>query len=181
MKHSIFKFLVFSLLLFSACSDNENTTDPIAQDPCEMVSCGEGTCDNGTCNCDMGYEKDTDGACTIPWASNFVATDIEATDLCDQNSVNAGSFIYNLDISMEDATTLSTLNLFGYGSGNIIEIEVTGPDTIEIDFTDAANRVFVGSGTLTDGVLTINYTATFPNNGGMDTCVTTISYNTTAE
>ena len=81
---------------------------------------------------------------------------------------------------MVDATNLSTRNLFGYGTSNIIEIEVTGPDSITFNYTDTFNRVFVGSGALTDGVLTMNYTATFPNNQGMDTCVTTISYNTTA-
>ena len=73
-------------------------------------------------------------------------------------SVNEGVFVYNTAFKMLDATTLNTFNLFGYGSSNEISMNVTGPTTVEVNFTDVAGRIFKGTGTLTDDVLTINIT-----------------------
>lgn len=111
------------------------------------------------------------------WAANFIGN-LSASETCDATSVNPGNVSYNTIFTRVDNTTLSSKNLFGYGTSNVIEINVISANEIKINYTDVANRVFTGTGTKTNNKLTINYTCVFPNNQGTDTCTTVITYDT---
>lgn len=125
--------------------------------------------------CDLGYKKDSNNNCSIPWSGNFVGANLASQDICTGN--DNGTFIYNTTITMDNPTTLSTRNLFGYTNSNIIKLKVISPTEISMDFTDASNRVFKGTGTKTGNKLTIDFTVDFPNNGlTSNICSTVITY-----
>lgn len=146
-------------------------------DPCADTFCGDkGTCVDGFCECDLGYESDQEGLCNNAWANKFVRENIQATDNCSAGSTNAGAFNYNTTIALENPTTLKSFNLFGYGSSNLIEIELTGSENLTIDFTDYAGRKFKGEGIKDGNLVTIDAIITFPNGGGADTCNTLLRY-----
>ena len=54
--YAFFISLVFILLFVGACKK-----------PCKEVDCGHGTCNeaDGTCNCEPGWNKDSDGKCSL--------------------------------------------------------------------------------------------------------------------
>ena len=167
MKNLFYLALLLSAFIVISCN----------QDPCKDVVCGdEGTCLEGTCDCNTGWEKDSAGLCNTAWADKFVGTNVASEDVCTAGSVNAGTFTYNTTVTKTNATTLSTTNLFGYGATNTINIDVTSSADVSINDTDVAGRVFTGTGTKVGNVLTIDAIVTFPNNGGADTCVTTLTY-----
>lgn len=159
-------FLFFALFIISCDSD-----------PCKDVVCGdEGTCIAGVCDCNMGYEKDADGLCNTAWSTKFVGANLSATDSCSAGSANAGVFVYATTITMDDATTLSTTNLFGYTATNVIKMDVTSSTEVSINYTDVAGRVFTGSGTKDGSMLTLDVIVDFPNSTVNDTCTTMIMY-----
>jgi hypothetical protein len=167
MKNLFYLALLLSAFIVISCD----------QDPCKDVVCGnEGTCLEGICDCNFGWEKDSADLCNTPWSIKFVRPFIPSTDSCYGGSVNSGVFVYSTDINFVDATSLRTTNLFGYGSSNVIDVDVTSSTEISINHTDLAGRVFTGTGSKVGNVLTINAIVTFPNNGGADTCVTTLTY-----
>lgn len=145
-------------------------------DPCKDVVCGdEGTCVDGTCDCNFGYEKDADNLCNTPWAMKFVGSNLSATDSCYGGSQNVGVYVYATNITMTDATTLSSTNLFGYGSSNVIDVDVTSSNEVSINYTDVAGRIFSGSGMKSGNTLTMDVVVQFPG-GGADTCKTMVNY-----
>lgn len=166
MKNLFYLALLFSAFIVISCD----------QDPCKDVVCGdEGTCLEGVCDCNTGWEKDSAGLCNVAWADKFVMNNISSSDSCTAGSVNAGVFVYNSAITKLSATTLSSANLFGYGTSNAIELDVTSSTDVSINYTDVGGRVFTGTGTKVGNVLTINTIVTIPNRG-MDTCVTVLTY-----
>lgn len=152
------------------------TCQPVIVDPCANVNCQNGTCVNGNCDCDPGYELDANGQCTVEWSADFVGVNLAAQDVCTPGSLNAGTFIYAADISATGPTTLSSSNLFGYGSSNTIPLTVTSATEVSVNYTDIGGRNFVGTGTKSGNTLTMDVVVSFSNNGGTDTCQTTITY-----
>ena len=167
MKNLFYLALLLSTFIVISCD----------QDPCKDVVCGaEGTCLQGTCDCNFGWEKDSANLCNVAWADKFVMNNIPTSDSCSAGSVNAGVFVYNSAIQKQDATTLRSFNLFGYGSSNVIDLDVTSSTDVSINYTDVAGRIFTGTGSKVGNVLTIEAMVTFPNNVSADTCVTVLTY-----
>ncbi|MGH1337938.1 MAG: hypothetical protein ACRBFS_17590 [Aureispira sp.] len=166
MKNLFYLALLFSAFIVISCD----------QDPCKDVVCGaEGTCIEGSCDCNFGYEKDSADLCNTAWATKFVKANVPSQDTCYGN--NNGVFLYNTTVTMDDATTLSTSNLFGYTASNIIKMDVTSSTDISINYTDVAGRVFTGTGSKVGNVLTLDVIVDFPTAGvSNDTCVTTLTY-----
>lgn len=155
--------LLFGFIITSCSSDDSTSIDDSANS------------DDSTFNCDFGFEKGADGKCNIPWAEKFVKTNIPSQDTCTGN--DNGIFIYNTTITMDNATTLSTTNLFGYTASNIIKLNVISSTEISLDYTDASNRVYKGTGSKVGNKLTINFTVDFPQDGfASNTCSTVITY-----
>lgn len=163
MKNLIYLF-IGALLVFSC-------TTP---DPCKDKVCGtSGTCTEGICICDSGYEQDSIGACNVEWSAKFIKASAVAQDTC--VGVNVGTFNYNMGIARKSATALTTTNFAGYGAANIVEIDVTSSTNLSINYTDVANRVFTGTGSISSGVITLDVIVDFPSNPVSDTCTTTIT------
>lgn len=137
-----------------------------------ITSCNS---DDSTLNCDFGYEKDANDKCSIPWAQKFVRTNLASKDEC--TGKDNGTFIYNTTITLKNATTLSTSNLFGFTASNIIELNVISPTEVSFNYTDIAGRIFTGTGTKIGNELTLNFKVNFPTAGVLDNvCTTVITY-----
>lgn len=181
MKNLIILFLA-AALAFSCnpdkCADVVCTVgtcvDGVCVDPCDSLDCGVGgTCTTGLCICNTGYEQDSAGACNIEWSAKFLGANVAAQDVC--TGVNNGTFNYNMTISRGSENMLSTTNFAGYGASNVVNIDVTSSTNLSVNYTDVSNRVYTGSGSIANGVITMDVIVDFPNGGGSDTCVTTIT------
>lgn len=120
-------------------------------------------------SCDKDDDNKTD------FTQNFVGTNLAVQETCQGN--NNGTFLYSIDITKEDETTLLTNNLFGYGTSNIVKLDVTSANEISINYTDVAGRIITGTGVKTDNELKIDVVIDFPTQGLVnDTCTTVITY-----
>lgn len=138
-----------------------------------LLSCNSD--DDNVKDCAFGFEKDTSGDCNTAWAEKFIGTNLACEDTCKGN--DNGVFLYNTNITMEDETTLSTTNLFGYTASNIIKMKVTGVNEVTINDTDAGGRTFKGTGILKDNQLIIDVVVTFSDpNLSNNICKTIIAY-----
>lgn len=156
-----FAWLTFLILFFTSC-----TTDP-----CDGVACDNGVCDavSGKCICSRGYQIDNSGVCTVMWTTKFAAN-YNVSDTC--TGSNAGLTVYNSTITAIDAQNLSISN-FG-NTGRSIAIEQNTSATFEIDLT-SNDTIFLGSGSLVDTILVINYTINDTTNQRIDACTATFT------
>lgn len=118
-------------------------------DACEDVNCSNGICDDGNCFCDVGFE----GAnCDTEERQKFIA-EYTAEENC-----NPGDFDYDISITA-NPTSISHVTVSNLGDFNFdIEATVDGTD-ISID-SESNGYTVVGSGMLSNGLLTLEYTLT---------------------
>lgn len=166
---NLVKFLSFAAL-FAAF-----TTSCTEDDPCKDVVCGDyGNCNEGVCECVYGYEQDADGLCNTTWSAKFAAgPNAPAADTVYGDN-GSSSLLYNMTVSVVDSVNLSTTNLGGFGSTNVVDMEATSSYDLLINDTDIAGRVFNGTGTINGNQITLNYTVTY-NDNTVDTCETVIT------
>lgn len=171
------RFSIFALTLIAALS---LTISACETDPCKDVECGaNGTCLEGDCICDVGFELDASGQCTVRSADKFVSA-FNATEDCSTlgyvvtstaSSVQADKIILtnlgNYDCPSGDLPVEATVN------GNTVEL-LAGPYCPTTTFT---GYTFSGSGTISGDVLTISYVVTYTVGADnfTDTCVATLN------
>lgn len=181
MKNLIILFLA-AALAFSCNTDKckdvvcavGTCEDGLCVDPCDSIDCGiGGTCTTGLCICDAGYSQDSAGACNIEWSAKFLGANVATQDIC--TGLNVGTFNYNMTLARTSPTAISTTNFAGYGASNVVSLDVTSSNTLSVNYTDVSNRVFTGSGSIVNGVITMDVIVDFPNGTVNDTCVTTIT------
>lgn len=127
--------------------------------------CVNGDYSSGNCDCDAGYEGD---ACTVESRSNYVGS-YNADDNC--------GFTYANVISNGNTVAEISISNFAGFLGATVNATITSETTFTIaSQTDAAGRVFVGSGTLssTGNTVTVSYTVTY-DDGTNDSCVATLT------
>ena len=156
MKH--LKILLGIVFLFSftffSCED----------DPCENKDCGDfGTCLEGDCICDLGYEVDADGACTVLVRDKFVGT------YSCQETCQSGTDSYNVTISA------SPVGIDKIRIGNFYNVATTVLATVDgtnltiEDQTTPDNFQVVGSGSITDNIINLQFTIS-DNLGNSENC-----------
>ncbi len=146
------------------------------KDPCKDVETGtHGTCLEGIVTCNTGYEKNADGLCEIEWSAKFLGNLVAASDTVTSGPNAGGPYTYNTTISRVSEVKLSTTNFSGFGASNVVEIDVISSTELSINYTDVAGRAFVGSGSINNKTITLNYTVTFPSGGGVDNTQTIIT------
>ncbi|MFM1875844.1 MAG: hypothetical protein RL266_1581 [Bacteroidota bacterium] len=138
MKHLAFAILMGTLLI-SACNQ---------KDACEDVNCNNGVCVSGDCLCDSGYEGLN---CEIEQRSAFVA-DYNVSESCDLGDF---TYVINVAADSENGTELTIHNLGDFDFD--VAATVNGTSFIISDQTGNGATVN-GTGTLTNGILTITYT-----------------------
>jgi len=142
ISYGYFLFL-FSLTIIVSCTT-----------PCQNVDCGtEGICYEGSCSCNIWYEHDEDGRCTVTWSSKFIGHySVETT--CDTGTFNHIMIISKLDQRLINlgnfgnfgtATVASLDYAFGFEQNNMLDVQgrffdVVGvmdstKNTIEFDYT----------------------------------------------
>ncbi len=143
------------LILIPSCGET---------DDCEDVDCGaNGVCISGTCDCDEGYELGLDGKCDVEWSNKFLK------DYTGESSCNPGA-TYIGTISRVDASNIKINEFGGFSGPNFINATLDSEDTMVINYTDAANRKFTGTGTLAGSVLTINVTIDYNDGSTPEVC-----------
>lgn len=181
MKNLIILFLA-AALAFSCntdkCKDVVCTVgtcvEGVCVDPCDSIDCGiGGTCTTGLCICNTGYEQDAAGACNTEWSAKFLGANMVTADTC--HGVNGNfSVNYATTITRTSEVALSSTNLGGFGSTNVVSMDVTSSTNVSINHTDVAGRIFAGSGSLLNNILTIDYTVTYSDNT-VDNCTAMIT------
>jgi hypothetical protein len=143
-------------------------------DPCKDVVCGtSGTCTEGICICDTGYEQDSIGACNIEWSAKFLGANMATADTCYGDN---GSFSvsYATTITRTSEVAISSTNLGAFGSTNVVPMDVTSSTNVSLNHTDIGGRIFSGSGSIANNVLSLDYTVTYSDNT-VDTCMAMIT------
>lgn len=132
-------------------------------DFCATANCGaHGTCNpaNGVCNCDTGYQ----GAnCDTTWSTKFVhAAGWSASDNTTASTAGTplGIFTYVPTITATAPATVQVNGMSGFADSQI-NFSLTSPTAFTCNQTDAAGRVYTGSGSITGDTLTVNYTVTY--------------------
>ncbi|MCH2043842.1 MAG: hypothetical protein MK212_06835 [Saprospiraceae bacterium] len=150
-------------LSFSSCK----------QDLCEDIVCGEGNCDEGICICNDGYQLGTDNTCSVAWSTKFGGSNLSGTDLSSGDSGDK-TVNYSMIIEPISPTRVVTRNLGGFNNQNFLELDIVSSNSLSFNTTDSKGRTFVGSGTLSEGILNLNYTVTHAD-ATIDTCQSTIT------
>ncbi len=163
------KLLILPAFIFGAFLMMTSTTS--CTDKCKDVKCGTGTCLDGTCECGVGFEGTN---CEIEWAAKFTGSFLGADVVTGGTAGNQGT--YNL-ITPAVVTRISESEIqisnFG-GFGSLVRATVTASDKITINFTDPAQRLIVGTGTISGNTLSGSYTVTYSDNS---TDIATYTYN----
>ncbi len=146
------------LLFATACGDS-----------CDTTKCGFGTCLDGTCECDLGYEKDSDGNCTIASRDKFLGN-YTVNETC-SNSGTATPY----PVGIIAGTAVNEVKMNGVygpvatgGFVNSVIAKIEG-NTITIDRQQPDNDKFyiTGSGTINTTSspvkITVQYTVTNEN------------------
>ena len=141
------------------------TGDCIASDPCLNVVCGDNSeCSNGECLCDGGYEKDANDECVLEREKFFGL--YETIDICPNDTFRYDIVITELGTS-SDSIKIQNLGDFICEDPNTgqeityhVEASVIG-DSFSFTGFETCNTIFEGSGIITDGIITINYKATY--------------------
>ena len=157
-------------LFMTSCGDT---------DPCKDVDCGaNGTCFEGDCVCDVGYEQDAAGMCSVRTVDKFAHT-YTADEDCSLSA--ASTYIVTIqEVSLNQVRIINVWDLFG----NAVTANIEGTDKLTIPRQEPdGDKFFVtGSGTLTvngagKSVITMNYTVTDetdPANIQSDNCTNTV-------
>ena len=158
--------LLGAMLMFApACGDS---------DPCKDVECGaNGTCFEGACVCNEGYDQDASGQCTVEWSAKYLKTNGTASDYSATSSCFTGS--YAGSIARVDATTIRINEIGGYTGTNFINATLTSSTAFTINGTDAANRKFTGTGSISGKVVTISLTTDYQDGTPIDNCTETLT------
>lgn len=144
--------LLLSMAIFApSCGDT---------DPCKDVACGDhGACFEGACVCDVGYEQDANGQCTVLTSSKFIgsynvtedcsksdpasytATIVAGTGSSEVRITNFWALFQNYVTATIDGNTLTIArqepdndNFFVQGSGTLA-VEAGGQTVITITYT----------------------------------------------
>jgi hypothetical protein len=132
-------------------------------DYCKTANCGaHGTCNptNGLCKCENGYQ----GAhCDTMWSTKFLnTTGWTASDNTTASTAGTplGIFTYAPTLTATGAATVHVSGMSGF-SDSQIDFALTSSTTFTSNGTDAAGRVYTGSGNINGNTLTVNYTVTF--------------------
>jgi len=158
--------LLGAMLMFApACGDS---------DPCKDVDCGaNGDCFEGACVCREGYDQDASGQCTVEWSAKFLSSTGAAGDYTASSSCFSGS--YSGTFARVDATTIRINEFGGYSNTNFINATLTTSTTFTINFTDAANRKFTGTGTINGRVVTISVATDYQDGTPIENCTETLT------
>jgi hypothetical protein len=135
------------------------------KDKCKDVNCGiNGNCDSetGDCVCNLGYEGTN---CETTWSSKFVsATGWSASDNTTASTAGTplGIFTYVPTISAGAADRVVVAGMSGFAD-SVIDLNLGGSTVFTISDTDAAGRIYAGSGSISaDGsTITVSYTVTY--------------------
>lgn len=143
------------LLFATACGDS-----------CDTTKCGNGTCLDGTCECDLGYEKDKDGNCTVATRDKFLGN-YTVNETC-SNSGTATPYPVGI-IAGVNINEVKMNGVYGPvasgGFAKSVVATVSGNTlTIARQQPDGDNIYIVGSGTIvttsTPVKINVSYTVT---------------------
>jgi hypothetical protein len=142
---SVLTIGAFTSVVFTSCE----------KDACEDIICANGgTCTDGACNCAAGYEGTLcETESRTKFIKSWAATDVQGTNtLVYTCAIASGSLITNVIISNKFSDDFFVNNVNATVSGNTINIASQQPD--------ADGYAVAGSGTLSSGKITWNYTIT---------------------
>lgn len=167
--------LLLSLCILPGCTNKcrgvncpvNGTCDPETGacmiDYCLSANCGaHGTCNplSGACNCESGYE----GAhCDTTWSAKFQnLAGWSASDSVISSTAGTplGKFTYIPTVTAVTAKTVSVAGMSGFADSQI-NFTLTSPTNFTANDTDAANRIYTGSGTINGNSLNVNYTVRY--------------------
>lgn len=141
MKKQLLTLTTFILLGLSAC----------APDACENVIClNNGVCQTGDCECAEGFEGPN---CGTEQRQAFVGT-YNAEETC-----NLGNFAYQINITA-NSETRTEITLHNLGDFDFDIVGVVNANTVTFTNQTANASTINGTGELTNGTLTIDYTLT---------------------
>ena len=159
------------VLIMGACTES---------DPCKDVECGtNGTCFEGDCICDVGYQQDVDGMCTVRTVDLFAGSFV-ANDNCSASGVSS----YNVSILEAGVSSVTITNFWGVFVNQVnATIDDNNNITIARQEPDGDAFYIEGTGTLSvDGngksTITLNFTVsdeTDPMNINSDSCSSTFT------
>lgn len=127
-------------------------------DPCKDIDCGAyGDCFEGDCVCNVGYEKDAEGLCTIEMRAKFIDT-YNTTESCTPPST--GSYSNQITASGSDVSKVVISN-FGDSGQNVVATVDGNTITVPSTTITAFGQTFdiQASGSITGNVVTITYEA----------------------
>jgi hypothetical protein len=147
--------LGISLFFVSSCGE---------ADPCKDVNCGaNGTCFLGECVCNEGFEG---AGCAAEWSAKFVGSYL-GRDVCKGTTYTLKTPAV---FSRVDGSTVQIANFGGFDDAFIRakikrkESTSTTADVLDLTFTDAKQRRFTGTATISGNKITGTYTVTYSDN-----------------
>ncbi|MEN9522945.1 MAG: EGF-like domain [Bacteroidota bacterium] len=163
-KIKLFAFAVMTVLSVASVT----YLNSCKKDPCKDVVCNNGgTCVDGNCSCATGYEGTN---CDAEMRTKFIVSSTSFTEAC-----NGGS-TYNITISK--GTSISDViieNLGNYActSGSYTVKATVDGTNLTIPSQTVCSTVFSGTGTITNGKVSISYKATYGTPSVTDDCTAT--------
>lgn len=164
MKRNI--FWLFAILMSAATF---STLTSCEDDPCKDVVCDANSdCFDGDCICRVGYEKNAQDSCVLERAK-FIGS-YQVSDDCSQS----GTATYTVSAVAGGSDDMVSISNFWNVFANPVIASVSG-STITIANQDPDNDGFTveGSGTYSNGVITMTYTITDTSNNDTDNCNST--------
>lgn len=135
---------------FTSCGDD---------DPCKDVVCGtNGDCFEGSCVCNVGYEQDADGKCTVEQRAKFIGS-YNGSEVC---TVGTDNYTISIATSSNGIDKVVLSNVYNQGitlSGTVNKNALTiAAQTVTVG---GLTYTFQGTGTYTAGTpptIKIEYT-----------------------
>ncbi len=154
-----FQILFLALILgtvsvtFTSCGED---------DPCKDVVCGtNGDCFEGSCVCNVGYEQDASGQCTVEQRTKFLgANNTNATYKVVEDGSNSAAATYFITIepSSTDITKVLVANIWNTFANKAIASISGNKITFARQEPDSDKFFVEGTGTITGNVITMVYT-----------------------
>lgn len=135
-------------------------------DYCVTANCGaHGTCNptNGTCNCENGYQGNH---CDTTWSAKFLNTaGWGAADTTTSSTAGTpvGRFTYVPTLTATGPAVVHVSGMSGFADSQI-DFSLTSTTAFTCNDTDAAGRVYVGSGSINGQALRVTYRVTYSDN-----------------